>query len=142
MTTNLDKTGREIAEGHGLVLSQRSIVLLESIEAQPGAAPKPMTPPNASVPNVLIYKVMEKMFAIMSIRGAEGVILKCDPDQALFLREKYEGIGHRSHLDPRYWISVKLDADVPADEIKRLVEHSYEQVCSKLTKKQQTELQS
>ena len=84
MKANLDETGREIAESHGLVLSQRSIALLESIEAQTGSVPKPMTPPRASVPNVLIYKVMNKMFAIMSIRGTEGVILKCDPDQAHF----------------------------------------------------------
>ena len=99
-----------------------------------------MTPPRASIPNVLIYKVMNKMFAIVSIRGTEGVILKCDPDRVLFLREQYEGISHRSHLDSRYWISVKLDSDVPADEIDNLVIHSYEQVCSKLTKKQQAEL--
>lgn len=80
-----------------------------------------MTPPRASVPNVLIFKVMNKMFAIMSIRGPEGVILKCDPDQVLLLREEYEGVGHRSHLDPRYWISVSLESDVPMDKIIRLV---------------------
>ena len=119
-------TGREIADRHGIVLSNRSVALIESIEAQPGATAKPMTPPWGSVPNVMIYKVMNKMFAIMSIRGTEGVILKCDPYRALFLREQYEGIDHRSHLDSRYWISVSLEADVPADEVESLVIHSYE----------------
>lgn len=130
-----NRTGREIARQYGLNLSHRLTSLMDSLEAQPGAETKPMFPPRASTPNVLIYKVMGKMFAIMSIRDAEGVILKCDPDQALILREQYGGVGHRSHLDPCYWISVSLNADVPTDEVERLVVHSYEQVCSKLTKK-------
>lgn len=134
------ESGADISARHGLELSPNQLALMKVIEAQPGAVPKPMAPPRATVPNVLIYKVKEKMFAIMSLRGAEGVILKCDPDQALLLRERYEGIGHRSHLDPRFWISVGLDADVPADEIHHLVKHSYEQVVAKLTRKQKAEL--
>ena len=50
------------------------------------------------------------------------------------------GVGHRSHLDRRYWISVNLDSDVPAEEIDRLAAHSYEQVCATLTRKQKAEL--
>lgn len=140
MKNDSHETGREITDRYGIVLSSRSIALMESIEAQPGSTVKPMTPPRGSVPNVLIYKVMNKMFCIMSIRGTEGAILKCDPDRALLLRERYEGISHRSHLDSRYWISVSLEADVPADEVKNLVIHSYEQVCLKLTKKEMAEL--
>ena len=134
--------GLAIAKRHNLDLNQRSIGLMACLESMPGAVPKPMFPPRASTPNVLIYKVMGKMFAIMSIRGVEGVILKCDPNQVLILREQYEGVGHRSHLDQRYWISVSLNSDVPADEVDRLVLNSYELVCSKLTRKQQAELAS
>jgi predicted DNA-binding protein (MmcQ/YjbR family) len=35
---------------------------------------------------------------------------------------------------------VSLDADVPAREVERLAAHSYELVCSNLTRKQQAEL--
>ena len=83
---------------------------------------------------------MGKTFAILSVRGVEDVILKCDPLLVSTLREKYEGVGHRSHLDRRYWISVRLDADVPAKEIKRLVSISYDLVCDNLTAKQRAEL--
>ena len=99
-----------------------------------------MAAPKASTPSFLIYKVMGKMFAILTIRGIENVILKCDPNLAQALREQYAGVGHRSHLDRRYWISVNLDADVPAKEIQRLVGHSYELVCSGLTRKQKAAL--
>jgi predicted DNA-binding protein (MmcQ/YjbR family) len=54
------------------------------------------------------------------------------------LREQCTGVGHCSHLDRRFWISV--DADVPAKEVKRLAAHSYELVCAKLTRKQKAEL--
>ncbi len=110
------------------------------IEAKPGAEGRPFAPGKNSPPLVVIYKVMGKTFAILSVRGVEDVILKCDPALVLALREDYEGIGHRSHLDRRYWISVRLDADVPMKEIKRLVSLSYELVCANLTAKQRTEL--
>jgi predicted DNA-binding protein (MmcQ/YjbR family) len=86
----------------------------------PGAIGAPMTASTGSVPLVLIYKVMGKMFAILSVRGDENVILKCDPHLAETLKAQYAGIGHRSHLDRRFWISVGLDADVPPEEVERL----------------------
>jgi predicted DNA-binding protein (MmcQ/YjbR family) len=80
------------------------------------------------------------MFAILSVRQNQYVILKCDPHYATMLRNEYSGVGHRSHLDRRYWISVDLDADVPLPQVKRLVSQSYELVCAKLTSKQRAEL--
>jgi len=88
----------------------------------------------------LRYKVMEKMFAILSVRGAEWVILKCDEHLIEVLREQYAGVGHRSHLDRRFWISVNLDADVPPEALERLLANSYDLVCAGLTKKQKAEL--
>jgi len=44
-------------------------------------------------------------------------------------------------LDRRFWISVDLDADVPAAEIERLAGHSYELVRSSLSRKQRAELE-
>jgi predicted DNA-binding protein (MmcQ/YjbR family) len=110
------------------------------LDAKPGAQAHPISARKTSEPIAVIYKVMDKMFAILSIRGTENVILKCDPHLAGMLRQTYTGIGHRSHLDRRYWICVELGADVPVKEIKRLVSHSYDLVCAKLTRKQQDEL--
>ena len=109
---------------------------IAAIEAMPGATGHPL----ASTKGVTLYKVMGKMFAILEARRLELVILKCDPHLVEVLREQYQGVGHRSHLDRRFWISVTLDSDVPADEIARLIAHSYDQVSSKLTKKQRAEL--
>jgi len=88
----------------------------------------------------MIFKVMGKMFAIVGLGKTEHVIVKCDPTLVEILKETYAGVGHRSHLDPRSWISVSLDADVPADEITRLVDQSYRLVCATLTRKQRADL--
>ena len=106
----------------------------------PGARSEPRAANRNAAPGVLIYKVMGKVFAILSIRGIEAVSLKCDPHLAEMLRAQYAGVGHRYHLDRRHWISVSLDADVPAREIKRLAAQSYELVCATLTRKQKEEL--
>ena len=121
-------------------LPRATAALKAVLDAMPGAVGEPMKASRGSEPLVLIYKIMGKMFAILSLRADTFVILKCDPFRADLLRETYEGVGHRSHLDPRYWISVDLDADVPADEIKALATHSWDQVAATLTRKQRDEL--
>ncbi|MGZ5807909.1 MAG: MmcQ/YjbR family DNA-binding protein [Croceibacterium sp.] len=117
-----------------------TVALREVLDAMPGAVAQPMTASRGSQPLVLIYKITGKMFAILSLRSEPFVILKCDPFRAELLRETYTGVGHRSHLDPRYWISVDLDSDVPADEVRALVAHSWDQVAATLTRKQREEL--
>jgi predicted DNA-binding protein (MmcQ/YjbR family) len=121
-------------------LSPRTAALKGILDAMPGAAAEPASAPRAAAPSALIYKVMGKMFAILSIRGIEAVSLKCDPHLAEVLREQYAGVGHRYHLDRRHWISVSLDADVPAEAVERLAGQSYDLVRAGLTRKQQAEL--
>ena len=116
-------------------LTPACAAMRDILAALPGAAPEP-----ASAPGALIFKVMGKMFAILEVRKVQVVILKCDPHLAETMREQYTGIGHRSHLDRRFWIAVSLDADVPVEEIVRLAGHSYDLVRDKLTRKQKAEL--
>ena len=121
-------------------LSKRRAGVKAWIEAKPGAEGTAFAPRKGAPPLAVIYKVMGKTFAILSLRGIEDVIVKCDPLLASALRNDYTGIGHRSHLDPRYWISVRLDADVPTKELEDLVSLSYDLVCAGLAKKQRAEL--
>jgi predicted DNA-binding protein (MmcQ/YjbR family) len=123
-----------------LILGKRTAALKAHLDAMPGACANPLAGPRGTAPLVHLYKVMGKMFAILAVRGTENVILKCDPHLAEMLRAQYEGVGHRSHLDRRFWISVSLDADVPPATVKRLAAQSYDLVCAGLTKKQLAEL--
>jgi predicted DNA-binding protein (MmcQ/YjbR family) len=49
-------------------------------------------------------------------------------------------VGHRSHLDRRFWISINLDGDVPLSEIRKLIAGSYDLIYASLTRKQKEEL--
>ncbi len=105
-----------------------------------GAYAEPVPMPRGAPPPAVMYKLMGKMFAILSIRGEAFVILKCDPALADILRQTYAGVGHRSHLDRRFWISIDLNADVPMDEIRKLIAGSYDLIYAGLTRKQKAEL--
>jgi predicted DNA-binding protein (MmcQ/YjbR family) len=118
-------------------LTAKTAALKAVLDAMPGAVGEPMSAPRSTVPNVLIYKVMGKTFAILAVRNVESVSLKCDPHLAEVLRAQFRGVGHRYHLDRRHWIAIDLDADVPPDEVGRLAAHSYDLVRAGLTKKQQ-----
>jgi predicted DNA-binding protein (MmcQ/YjbR family) len=120
------------------VSRQTTRAIQAALDAKPGATSAQLP----SAPGVMIYKVMGKMFAILELRKVEVVILKCDPVLVGVLKEQYAGVGHRSHLDRRFWISVSLDADVPAKEIVKLAAQSYDLVCAKLTRKQKAELEA
>ncbi len=52
--------------------------------------------------------------------------LKCDPDMSDLLKREYEGIIPAYHMNKRLWITVILGSDVPDDEIKRLIKHSFD----------------
>lgn len=123
-------------------LTPKTKSLKKLLDAMPGAVAHPYLPPRATEPLILMYKVMGKVFAILSVRREEFVIVKCEPPLADILREKYSGIGHRSHLDKRFWISINLDADVPLKEAKSLAKSSYALVCESLTRKQKAELEA
>lgn len=91
---------------------------------------------------VLVFKVMTKMFAFLPLEPKDGdffINLKCDPDLAIELREKYEGVQPGYHSSKKYWNSVYLNRDVPDSLIKELISHSVEEVINKLSKKQQSE---
>ena len=124
----------------GLTLGKKTAALKAHLDALAGAVASPLKASRGTTPLVLIYKVMNKTFAILSVREDEFVMLKSDPHFVPLLREQYKGIGHRTHLDPRRWIAVALDSDVPAKEIRRLATQSYELVCAGLTLKQQAHL--
>jgi len=121
-------------------LGPRRDALMARLGDKPGATFAPAPGPQGRTPQAILYKVMGKMFAIVGLGKIEHVILKCDPHLVEALRETYGGVGHRSHLDPRFWISVELDADVPADEVARLADNSYDLVCAGLSRKQRAEI--
>jgi predicted DNA-binding protein (MmcQ/YjbR family) len=89
---------------------------------------------------VAVYKVLGKMFALLSVEAPLDISLKCDPDFAEVLRENYEAVQPGYHLNKRHWNTVTVDGSIPDDEIEEMVDVSYRLVVAKMTKKDQRRL--
>ena len=90
----------------------------------------------------LVFKVMGKMFALTDIDEFEGINLKCDTVYAIELREKYAGIIDGYLMSKNVWYKIKTLSEVPDKTLYHIINHSYELVVSKLTKKQKEELKN
>jgi predicted DNA-binding protein (MmcQ/YjbR family) len=76
--------------------------------------------------DVAVYKTDDKMFALIS-EGKEPVqlSLKCDPQLAVHLRDKYESVMPGYHLNKKHWNTIVLTGQLPWEEIQGLIRHSY-----------------
>lgn len=86
-------------------------------------------------PEPLVIKVVSKMFILISDkRGKMHISLKCDPFIAESLRQEYPAITPGYHLNKQHWNTVAIDASVPEQEIRWMIDHSYDLVAKSLTK--------
>jgi predicted DNA-binding protein (MmcQ/YjbR family) len=86
-------------------------------------------------PDVDVYKVAGKMFAILSPEDSPPALsLKCEPMLALELREEFEAVIPGYHLNKRHWNTVILDGSIPDREINAMISHSYNLVVAGLPK--------
>ncbi len=89
------------------------------------------------------YHIGGKMYGMMGgdATGRPVLTLKCEPIRAEELREAYEGIIPGYYMNKTHWNSIYMDVDdVPIDLVENLIQHSYELVFGKLTKKAQQEI--
>lgn len=75
---------------------------------------------------VAVYKVDDKMFALIQ-EGKDPVriSLKCDPELAKVLREKYVEVQEGYHLNKKHWNTIVLTGQLNWEEIQALIRHSY-----------------
>jgi len=94
--------------------------------------------------DTLVFKVGNKMFALTALKnweiGNPSVNLKCNPKVALELRERFKGINPGFHSNKKHWNTVTINDDVLDKKVYHLINHSYELVFSKLTKKIQEKI--
>lgn len=93
--------------------------------------------------DVLVYKVMGKMFAFFAIDPKDHeyfVVMKCNPERSVELREQYEGVTKGYYAGNNLiWNSVYIQKDVPDKLIIELINHSVGEVVKKLSKKKREE---
>jgi predicted DNA-binding protein (MmcQ/YjbR family) len=85
-------------------------------------------------PDLPVYKVAGKVFAIHQLDPPGQLTLKCDPARALHLRAEHPAIVPGYHVNKRLWNTVVLDGSVPDPLLVELMRHSYEQAAAGLRK--------
>ncbi len=92
-------------------------------------------------PEVLVFKVMGKMYALVAWQDAPlSLSLKCNPDLAQSLRATYPAITPGYHLNKEHWNTLLLDGSIPEAEVLSLIDHSYELVVRGLKKSERAKL--
>jgi len=97
--------------------------------------------------DIKVFKVKNKMFATLAIgkmgnsdsseKGDWWMNLKCDPDEAVMLRDIFPSVIPGYHMSKRLWNTIILDGSIPQGEIERMIDNSFKLVVSKMTKKDQ-----
>lgn len=94
-------------------------------------------------PQTLVFKVMGKMFALVAWEDTPlRMTLKCDPYDAVVLRNQYQAVQPGYHMNKKHWNTITLDGTIPDDEILEMIDDSYDLVVKKLKKALREQLQS
>ena len=92
-------------------------------------------------PEVLVYKVMGKMFALVAKEETPlRLNVKCDPELSEHLRRAYDTIKPAYHMNKKHWNSIILDGSVPEDQTRSFIDDSYNLVVKTLRRKDREKL--
>lgn len=82
------------------------------------------------------------MFVFTNLEGDWKLNLKCDPEWAIELREQYPAVRPGYYMNKAMWNSVIMDGSLKSQLVLEMIDHSYQQVVNKLTKKMKEELKT
>lgn len=92
--------------------------------------------PFDDVTTIMRHSGNKKMFALIAERdGYEYINLKCEPMEADFLRNTYEGVTPGYHMNKVHWNSVRLNSDVPDKELYAMIQASFDLTKPKVRKR-------
>lgn len=93
--------------------------------------------------DTLVFKVMGKMFLLTGIESQPVEFnVKCDPEKALDLREKYSCVLPGYHMNKQHWNTIICDGSVSDKQLQEWIDDSYNLVVNSLTKKLKAELEN
>ena len=90
--------------------------------------------------STLVFKVMNKMFALTGLEGPFSINLKCAPLKAIDLREEFAAVMPGYHMNKRHWNTILIDGSIEDDTIYQWIDDSYHLVVISLPKKVRMQL--
>lgn len=86
-------------------------------------------------PDTLVFKVKGKMFALTDLDLFTSINLKCDPEEAMELRERHAAVLPGYHMNKKYWNTVLMDNSISDKLVKEWISNSYNLVVATLPRK-------
>lgn len=93
-------------------------------------------------PETDVYRVSDKIYAMVKTADPGFVTLKARPEEVQALLDQYDCTRPGYYMNKRHWITLDLIGDVPLAELPDLIAESYRLVFSSLSKGQQAEIHS
>ena len=91
--------------------------------------------PFPKLPNVLVFKIYDKMFTATDINTFESFSIKCKPETIDELRANHHALVEPSYFSKKHWSRAIMDDSIPDKTLYDWLDISYQLVFSKLTKK-------
>ena len=86
-------------------------------------------------PTVIVFKVFNKMFLLLALDTTPIQFnVKCEPNIAIELREKYNAIITGYHMSKTHWNSIIIDGTLSDLFIKQQIDNSYDLIVESLPK--------
>ena len=80
-------------------------------------------------PDTLVFKVNDKLFLLMGLdKHPINFNVKCDPDKAIELRERYDAVQPGYHMNKKHWNTIIVDGTLSTKQLKEFIDDSYELV--------------
>lgn len=91
-------------------------------------------------PDTLVFKVGGKVFALTDLRTFASINLKCDPEHALDLRERYDYVRPGFHMNKKHWNTVLIGTGTPDAHLRQWTTDSYQLIVAALPKALRAEI--
>ena len=88
--------------------------------------------PFPKLQNILVFKVMDKMFTATDIDTFSSFSIKCKPETIDELRSNYFALQEPSYFSKRHWSKVIMDGSISDDLLCEWLDISYNLVVEKL----------
>lgn len=89
----------------------------------------------------LVFKVCGKMFLLIGLDNLPLQFnVKCDPEKAEELREEYSSVIPAFHMNKKHWNTIILNGQIPAKQVREMIDESYWLVIRSLPLKERKKL--
>ncbi|GAB3918274.1 MmcQ/YjbR family DNA-binding protein [Mucilaginibacter boryungensis] len=90
--------------------------------------------------DTLVFKVGGKLFLLIGLAEANRFNVKCDPEWAVELRERHNEVKPGYHMNKIHWNTVYMDGALTENQLREMIDHSYNLVFKSLSKILQAEI--